>query len=278
MNRNINTKAQSGGQAEILRSEILNLSPIHLFSLSPKKLLTPNSSLLTHSPPPNRLKPSRGKAYGFTLAEVLFTILIIGVVASMTIPPLMNNTQNAEFKSAWKKDFSVLSQASLQYLQENQTFLGATDYANLLQPYLKVAQYCPTHSSTEGCWVPSGSNHYLKTTFGSTIAGTPDNSTNKDLGLAQGLILNDGTTLATYSQWSPNCALAGNVCGWVIVDVNGFKAPNTVGRDVYGIFVLPDKVVPMGSNAVTWYNNVCGNGDAGVGDSGYGCSALYLYN
>lgn len=39
----------------------------------------------------------------FTLAEVLITLGIIGVVAAMTIPTLMNKTNDAELKSAYKK-------------------------------------------------------------------------------------------------------------------------------------------------------------------------------
>ena len=47
---------------------------------------------------------------GFTLAEVLITLGIIGVVAAMTMPTLINSTQGAQYKTA-KKALSVLSQA-----------------------------------------------------------------------------------------------------------------------------------------------------------------------
>ena len=39
----------------------------------------------------------------FTLAEVLITLGIIGVVAAMTIPTLISNTNGAQFKTAYKK-------------------------------------------------------------------------------------------------------------------------------------------------------------------------------
>ena len=48
---------------------------------------------------------------GFTLAEVLITLGIIGVVAAMTMPTLINSTQGAQYKTAYKKALSVLSQA-----------------------------------------------------------------------------------------------------------------------------------------------------------------------
>ncbi|MBS6602730.1 MAG: type II secretion system protein, partial [Brachyspira sp.] len=47
----------------------------------------------------------------FTLAEVLITLGIIGVVAAMTMPTLMNSTNGAQYKTAYKKALSVLSQA-----------------------------------------------------------------------------------------------------------------------------------------------------------------------
>ncbi len=50
---------------------------------------------------------------GFTLAEVLITLGIIGVVAAMTIPTLISNTNGAQFKTAYKKALSTLNQAIL---------------------------------------------------------------------------------------------------------------------------------------------------------------------
>lgn len=47
----------------------------------------------------------------FTLAEVLITLGIIGVVAAMTMPTLMNSTQGAQYKTAYKKALSAISQA-----------------------------------------------------------------------------------------------------------------------------------------------------------------------
>ena len=56
---------------------------------------------------------SMTKRFGFTLAEVLITLGIIGVVAAMTIPNLIANTNGAKFRSQFKKTISTLSQAGL---------------------------------------------------------------------------------------------------------------------------------------------------------------------
>ena len=53
------------------------------------------------------------KKNGFTLAEVLITLGIIGVVAAMTIPTLIANTNSAKFRSQFKKTISTLNQAGL---------------------------------------------------------------------------------------------------------------------------------------------------------------------
>ncbi len=45
------------------------------------------------------------KKKGFTLAEVLITLLIIGVVSSLVIPALINDTKNAELIALGKNDF-----------------------------------------------------------------------------------------------------------------------------------------------------------------------------
>ena len=51
------------------------------------------------------------KKNAFTLAEVLITLTIIGVVSSLTIPALMSNASASKNKASLKKALSVLNQA-----------------------------------------------------------------------------------------------------------------------------------------------------------------------
>ena len=76
------------------------------------------------------------KRFGFTLAEVLITLGIIGVVAAMTIPTLIANTNGAKFRSQFKKTLSTLNQAGLM-AQAQYDF----DYAG-------TAQVCNTNVDT----------------------------------------------------------------------------------------------------------------------------------
>lgn len=66
------------------------------------------------------------KKAGFTLAEVLITLTIIGVVAMMTLPSLMTNVQEQQAKTGLKKGINTLVEAA----QMNQAVDGF-DYASL---------------------------------------------------------------------------------------------------------------------------------------------------
>lgn len=48
---------------------------------------------------------------GFTLAEVLITLAIIGVVAAISIPSVISNSQQQEFKTGLRKTVPVLNSA-----------------------------------------------------------------------------------------------------------------------------------------------------------------------
>ena len=71
---------------------------------------------------------TNGTKKGFTLAEVLITLGIIGVVAAMTIPTLIQNTNSVKFATQFKKDISTLSQAALMaQAQYDSDYATATD-------------------------------------------------------------------------------------------------------------------------------------------------------
>lgn len=74
------------------------------------------------------------KRFGFTLAEVLITLGIIGVVAAMTIPTLIANTNSAKFRAQFKKTLSTLNQAGLM-AQAQYDF----DYSSATSPCTQTA-------------------------------------------------------------------------------------------------------------------------------------------
>lgn len=67
------------------------------------------------------------KKHGFTLAEVLISIAIVGVVAAMTIPTLTENTQKQSNEAKEKVCVSDLENAfTMMMVQENATELAET--------------------------------------------------------------------------------------------------------------------------------------------------------
>ncbi len=66
------------------------------------------------------------KIKGFTLAEVLITLAIIGVVAAISIPSVISNSQQQEFKTGLRKAVSVLNSA----ITMNMALDGETPYDN----------------------------------------------------------------------------------------------------------------------------------------------------
>ena len=66
------------------------------------------------------------KINGFTLAEVLITLAIIGVVAALSIPAVISNSQQQEFKTGLRKAVSVLNSA----ITMNMALDGESPYDN----------------------------------------------------------------------------------------------------------------------------------------------------
>lgn len=144
---------------------------------------------------------------GFTLAEVLITLGIIGVVAAMTIPTLMNSTGQAEFRTGFKKAVSVLNQAvTMNVALDNTDFSGLTSGG----------------TGTGGIFnMFTTRMNVLKTVVGSTTEMGTDafNGTNNYI-----LYFNDGMAI-TFPQAATDCSTIGTHCR-MVVDVNGPKKPN----------------------------------------------------
>lgn len=160
------------------------------------------------------------KITGFTLAEVLVTLGIIGVVAAMTIPTLLNNINDSQYKTAYRKAYSALSQAFLSAKQNGDiipltgTYSSQgmeTDFA-ALQNQFKVIKSCAS-SGTEGCWDTTGEQW------------------RGELFSTQGFIDSSGMT------WKLRNKDTANVVPVILVDTNGFKKPNVYGKDRFPLLL-----------------------------------------
>ncbi len=187
------------------------------------------------------------KKLGFTLAEVLITLVIIGVIAAMTIPTLMNNTNSQEFRSAFKKAISMTNQAlTLNYALNGMT---ASDYKdsqelvdNVFKKRLSVVDtdgeaftLTSVNCANTGLFITADGMMFCVTGF----EGGSDTDT-------------EGTGKCDSYNTLP-CGTATASQLWI--DVNGVKGPNAETtsanrpKDIYQAQIFSQKVIPFGEAA-----------------------------
>lgn len=194
-----------------------------------------------------------------TLAEVLITLGIIGVICAFTIPTLMNKTQDAELKSALTKEVSVLSQAVMKIMEDNGGTLDSVfgqEYTDNFLPfvnYLSIIKICNNNLSSEGCW-HKDQNWYDY--YGNSIVLEAQTFYSQN----KGAILKDGSFIIAGAAGSPTCNSgawisqegSGSIgwqsgwpldCGILMIDINGFKGPNRAGKDIFSISIRKNGIV-----------------------------------
>lgn len=176
---------------------------------------------------------------GFTLAEVLITLGIIGIVASITIPILISNVQATQYKTAYKKSFSDLSNA-LNTARLNDEFVSIdgnptnvrTNW-DALKSHFNISKSCE-NSITDGCWIDT-CNATIKDCSPSAVPGEGE-------GNSWGFIDASGRFWNHYKSSHQDYFQ-------LIVDTNGAQGPNRYGRDKWFFFIydlsgLPNAGVP----------------------------------
>jgi prepilin-type N-terminal cleavage/methylation domain-containing protein len=191
----------------------------------------------------------------FTLAEVLITLLIIGVVASLVIPNIINDTQKAEYVVGFKKAYSDFSQAFKLLQVENggsivSVFSDDTTTnhgnGNALNAFLTKMNYSKNCGIGMGCWYNTP-RYYLD---GTVTLNNMDTNINNQYEKA---ILSNGTMVLVHIR-SIDCTFdAGSgpldnaVCANISVDTNGAKGPNKIGRDYLSFWLTQTGIYPVGS-------------------------------
>ena len=185
------------------------------------------------------------KNNGFTLAEVLITLGIIGVVAAMTLPTLIQNHQKRSLEVATQKFYSTMSQAVKKYMADEgvddlrNTPLAGNNYEEIDSPeaiasikdfvtkYLKVVEECDHEANN--CFAPT-----YKSWDGS--ASDYNFTTEANYGGRRDYVLADGTVIRIgYNGNDSPIDL--------YVDVNGKKGPNRVGYDLWNMSIFYDGVI-----------------------------------
>ena len=173
------------------------------------------------------------KRLGFTLAEVLITLGIIGVVAAMTMPTLMNQTNGAQYKTAYKKALSALSQAVVLNVALDEYNFSDTENADKDG---KGGDYTIYKIMTNRMNVvktsDSGLGYTVQTPDASSGATTAPNGADNYT-----LFFNDGIVFSfpkTAQKCTKDATKTGTVCKGII-DVNGQKAPNKLVKCDSGV-------------------------------------------
>ncbi len=193
------------------------------------------------------------KKYGFTLAEILITFVVIGVVAVMAIPLFIEAKQDKETTAKLSLAQTILANAT-EIAAVNQGKITKNELANyssqeifdiFYKKNIKTANSC-SEDNSETCWTQT------KDFFQKNIA--PDGNKYGIAGTVHtGFTMQDGmnVTLTKVKELDERFGIETKDEYSVVfmVDTNGNKEPNAIGQDVFA-FVLDSqgKIIPAGSH------------------------------
>lgn len=188
---------------------------------------------------------------GFTLAEVLITLGIIGVVAAMTLPSVINNSKSKEYEALLKKAYSTLSQAitAMEYdMGENITPPEDNDYTfvNNFRNYFRLYASCNSYNCIKG---ESGTDDDGTTYYGRY----KDYKTfDKKNVINNNQYFDNGTMIFSDSMLLMIEAHQRRI--YLTVDVNGANnKPNVWGQDLFTFQITKDgKFLPMGASGTDY--------------------------
>ena len=165
------------------------------------------------------------KREGFTLAETLITLVIIGVIAAITIPTIMTAHQQEQVVTKLKKTYSTLAQAIEKSSSENgtpDTWEPATG-TTLAAARTFYDDYLSKYLITQKVIYGELANYNMV-----NMRGTPYANTTRMVRvfLNDGVLVNIEIALSridNQNYYSPR----------FFIDINGLHKPNRIGRDVF---------------------------------------------
>lgn len=187
-----------------------------------------------------------GKSKAFTLSEVLITITIIGVIASLTISALVNKINETKNLAALKKIYTVLNQVTMFVVLDKSSpnYWGLDEYSHdaselaysYYRPYFKVIREC---SNQAGCWkyptkFLSGNIYMRREQFYQYMFTLVD---------GMNILMNIYPKEVIASEFGVNAQKDSVV---FVVDVNGDAPPNQIGRDIFAFVLNGKEIVPSG--------------------------------
>lgn len=174
---------------------------------------------------------------GFTLAEVLITLGIIGIVAAMTLPGLIQNYQKRITVTRLESTYSLIKQAVRMSEAQNGEMSGwnfdelkadGSDANKLTQKFVKeyIEPYLKTVHKDEftSSSAPYSYNYYTL----NGVLVTSDGHTHYSIALNNGV----------YLHFDANYGASSNI--ELRIDINGKQRPNTIGVDTFYMYIYPE--------------------------------------
>lgn len=191
---------------------------------------------------------TKKRKLAFTLAEVLITLGIIGIVAAITIPQLINNYKAKRLRTQFLKSYSTIQQAFKQ-MEADDVSTDPTTY-NTLEYYKTFMNYL---QAPMDCGI--GDNKYLPCVYMRDSSSkdykpykTYDGKTNASMILFDDgqIALQDGTLLL-FENYAPRMRV------FVSVDLNGYNnKPNRWGYDLFTFQLVDNQLKAMGDTGTTY--------------------------
>ena len=184
------------------------------------------------------------KIRSFTMAEVLITLGIIGIVAAMTLPALYNRNLYKSLEAGLKKNYTIILQAfDLYYAQNGERLTpdiikgNGTDVSlkSLIMPYFKVLIDCGAngdHKQKQCAYVNSPYKTFSGKKLNGFIAAFDDGQ----------FVIEDGSIILIED-------MEGSKYKLISVDVNGRnKNPNRWGYDLFTFQLMDNgQILPVGA-------------------------------
>lgn len=169
------------------------------------------------------------KKFGFTLTELLIALTIIGAVAALSIPSLMEDLNKKQMVTQLKSTVSsIQTLAGNQLAIKKSKTLKDTDFADpaklLQEKNFQIAKFCDTAAD---CWADK---YKQLVDMDEAIAYPP--TTGKNVVLKNGIVFN-----YIISNSDKTLSDGDKLFGRFYIDLNGKDKPNIVGRDVFDLYI-----------------------------------------
>ena len=205
---------------------------------------------------------------GFTLAEILIVLTVIGVIATATVPTMTKGIDEATYKSGFKKAFNVVSNiAGILKTDDNLPTAADKDamanFFSAMMNNLSVQEIVPYTANTKDSGKKyTGTTNYTYVTYGGIQSGDTSGGAGAYAGevtaevgsFSPWIVTDDNIAYSVWAQSSATCQTKAYInnqgskanarkasCLVIIVDTNGLnKLPNKIEQQVYDGFTSAD--------------------------------------